>query len=115
MSTSLESGSFDTPQLTACKWCESPMRISSVRCARCRRFRNDIHNERFLGYVLSGFAVGLAMTGFSHQWWADTVFDGFSVSRFASSGSGWLIMGLTAASLTLYFRVSRKLSSWFWF
>ena len=114
MAASFENEAMGTPALAACKWCESPMRESAVRCARCRRYRNDIHNERFLVYVLSGFAVGLAMTGLNQRWWAHSLFDAFSTERFASSLSGWMIVGLLTLSFALYFRVSRKLASWFW-
>lgn len=100
--------------LATCKWCESPMRKTASRCARCRNYRNDIHQERFVVYAMAGIAVGLALTGFSQGWWTETVFDGFSRSRFVTTTSGWLVMGLGAISLAFYTRVSRKLESWLW-
>lgn len=109
-----------------CEWCAESISEKAFKCPHCQKWRRDIESDRRLYFgmtvglfllllVIFGTIYGETPTGppaFSGGAWHNVVSGGgmsllhvFSVTKFLSSGSGWIVIASAAGFVYLAYKL----------
>ena len=91
----------------ACDWCRELICIDALKCPHCNKWRKDIEEDinqkyawliRAVIFAPAFFLVGAAAE--HNGWWNNHWTHDFSLDRFVSSYSGWLVLFCIAGFIT---------------
>jgi hypothetical protein len=94
-----------------CGWCGEEMSSSVTTCAKCGKLRKDIYSEKVIYYSCLGISTLFLIISMRE---ARNPFSGFSLKELVTSI--WFILFVLAAIATwiYYFKVSKKIGTWWW-